>query len=112
MMCSVMPGEFQMHMAPYVAPTSEKSLFLTRLVCVLAGKGANSGVGFAIPIDGTKGLVEQILQYGKVVRPILGITIAPPQVSLVAALSCSSLLLHDLDRGLPGPESQKPAAYA
>ena len=54
---------------------------LTDCRAVCAGKGANSGVGFAIPIDGAKGLVEQILQYGKVVRPILGITIAPPQVS-------------------------------
>lgn len=27
-----------------------------------------------------QGLVEQILQYGRIVRPVLGITIAPPQV--------------------------------
>lgn len=27
-----------------------------------------------------RGLVEQILKYGRVVRPVLGITIAPPQV--------------------------------
>lgn len=44
------------------------------------GKGANTGVGFAIPIDTVTGLVEQILQYGKVIRPALGVTIAPPQV--------------------------------
>lgn len=44
------------------------------------GKGASSGVGFAIPIDTVKGLVDQILQYGRVMRPALGITIAPPQV--------------------------------
>lgn len=44
------------------------------------GKGASAGIGFAIPIDTVKGLVTQILQYGRVVRPVLGITIAPPQV--------------------------------
>jgi S1-C subfamily serine protease len=44
-----------------------------------AGKGSSSGIGFAIPIDTVKGLVDQILTYGKVVRPVLGITIAPPQ---------------------------------
>jgi len=38
--------------------------------------GASSGVGFAIPIDQARGLVEQILTYGKVVRPVLGA--APP----------------------------------
>ena len=27
-----------------------------------------------------RGLVDQILRYGRVVRPVLGITIAPPQV--------------------------------
>lgn len=45
-----------------------------------SGKGANSGVGFAIPIDQVKGLVEQILTYGRIIRPVLGISIAPPQV--------------------------------
>lgn len=43
-----------------------------------AGK-ANAGIGFAIPIDTAKGLVEQILQYGRVMRPSLGVVIAPPQ---------------------------------
>lgn len=44
-----------------------------------SGTGSNAGVGFAIPIDTVKGLVEQILTYGRVMRPVLGITIAPPQ---------------------------------
>jgi S1-C subfamily serine protease len=44
-----------------------------------AGKGASSGIGFAIPVDTARGLVEQILRYGKVMRPSLGIVIAPPQ---------------------------------
>ncbi|GMH38908.1 hypothetical protein BSKO_06806 [Bryopsis sp. KO-2023] len=46
------------------------------------GKGISSGVGFAIPIDTVKGLVEQILKYGRIIRPFLGVTIAPPQVLL------------------------------
>lgn len=37
-------------------------------------------MGFAIPIDSVRGLVDQILRYGRVVRPTIGITIAPPQV--------------------------------
>jgi S1-C subfamily serine protease len=48
--------------------------------CTLhAGKGASSGVGFAIPIDTVKGLVDQILTYGRVLRPSLGVVLAPPQ---------------------------------
>lgn len=49
-------------------------------LCCLAGKGASSGVGFAIPIDTVKGLVDQILTYGRVMRPSLGVVIAPQQV--------------------------------
>ena len=45
-----------------------------------SGRGSNSGVGFAIPFDQVKGLVEQILTYGRIIRPVLGISIAPPQV--------------------------------
>jgi hypothetical protein len=58
--------------------------------CAIAGRGASTGVGFAIPIDTVKGLVEQILTYGRVIRPVLGISIAPQQVSLreVALPSC------------------------
>lgn len=47
--------------------------------CMYAGKGSSSGVGFAIPVDTVKGLVDQILQYGRVMRPSLGVVIAPPQ---------------------------------
>jgi S1-C subfamily serine protease len=46
-----------------------------------SGKGSFSGVGFAIPIDSVRGLVDQILAHGRVRRPSLGITIAPEQVS-------------------------------
>jgi len=50
------------------------------LLSLLAtGKGSSSGVGFAIPIDTVKGLVSQILQYGRVMRPSLGVVFAPPQ---------------------------------
>ncbi|KAJ9532000.1 hypothetical protein QJQ45_003709 [Haematococcus lacustris] len=45
------------------------------------GRGVSSGVGFAIPIDAVRGMVDQILRLGRVVRPALGITIAPvPQM--------------------------------
>lgn len=56
-----------------------RTLSCAVLTCVCAGKGASSGVGFAIPVDTVKGLVEQILQYGRVMRPSLGVVIAPPQ---------------------------------
>jgi hypothetical protein len=61
-------------------------------LCLFAGvntaiyspSGANSGVGFAIPVDVVKSSVQQIIQYGKVVRPILGIQFAPDQSEQVS----------------------------
>lgn len=41
------------------------------------GVGISSGVGFAIPIDAVRGMVDQILTVGRIVRPALGISIAP-----------------------------------
>jgi S1-C subfamily serine protease len=48
---------------------------------IYSPSGANSGVGFAIPVDIVKSSVEQIIKFGKVVRPILGISFAPDQSS-------------------------------
>lgn len=48
---------------------------------IYSPSGANSGVGFAIPVDVVKSSVEQIIAFGKVVRPILGISFAPDQSS-------------------------------
>lgn len=36
-------------------------------------------MGFAIPVDELRRSVEQIIMFGKVVRPILGISFAPDQ---------------------------------
>jgi S1-C subfamily serine protease len=55
--------------------------------CVLIGintaiyspSGANSGVGFAVPVDIIRSSVTQIIKFGKIIRPILGISFAPDQ---------------------------------
>jgi hypothetical protein len=39
---------------------------------IYSPSGANSGVGFAIPVDVVKSSVEQIIEHGRVVRPVLG----------------------------------------
>lgn len=38
-----------------------------------AGASANAGLGFAIPVDTVKIVVPQLIQYGKVIRPGLGV---------------------------------------
>lgn len=42
------------------------------------GVGISSGVGFAIPITAVRGLVDQLLRFGRVIRPAMGISLAPP----------------------------------
>ncbi|KAI7844815.1 hypothetical protein COHA_001694 [Chlorella ohadii] len=67
------------------------------------GKGASSGIGFAIPIDTVRGLVEQILKYGRVVRPVLGITIAPPQA--LRQMGLEGVLVMDVPPGTPADKA-------
>lgn len=67
------------------------------------GRGASSGVGFAIPIDSVKGLVDQILRYGRVVRPTMGITIAPPQV--LRQIGEEGVLVLDVPPGTPAAKA-------
>ena len=64
-----------------------------------SGKGVSSGTGFAIPIDTARGLVDQILKYGNVVRPVLGVTVAPPQI--LRQLGEDGVLVLDVPAGTP-----------
>ncbi|GIL98428.1 hypothetical protein Vretimale_3809, partial [Volvox reticuliferus] len=68
-----------------------------------SGKGASSGVGFALPIDSVRGLVEQILTYGRVLRPVLGVTLAPPQV--LKQLGQPGVLILEVPRGSPAEKA-------
>lgn len=42
--------------------------------------GASAGIGFSIPVDTVRNVVNQIIRYGKVVRPSLGVNVAADQV--------------------------------
>ena len=53
-----------------------------------AGLAGNVGIGFAIPIDTVRRVVNQLIRYGKVVRPTIGINVSEDRVtrSIEAAL--------------------------
>jgi serine protease Do/serine protease DegQ len=42
---------------------------------ILSGSGGNIGIGFAIPVNMVKGVMDQLIKYGEVKRGILGVTI-------------------------------------
>jgi S1-C subfamily serine protease len=44
---------------------------------IASPSGAFAGVGFALPIDAVKGIVEQIVRFGEVTRPVMGLVLAP-----------------------------------
>uniref|UniRef100_A0A7I4DIM3 PDZ domain-containing protein n=1 Tax=Physcomitrium patens TaxID=3218 RepID=A0A7I4DIM3_PHYPA len=60
---------------------------------IYSPSGASSGVGFSIPVDTVSGIVEQIVKFGKVTRPVLGISFAPEQA--VEQLGVSGVLVLD-----------------
>lgn len=47
---------------------------------IYSASGTSAGVGFAIPSDMVSGIVDQLIVYGRVTRPVLGISFAPDPV--------------------------------
>ena len=42
---------------------------------ILSPSGGNVGIGFAIPVDTVRRVVNQLIRYGKTVRPTLGVNV-------------------------------------
>ena len=66
---------------------------------IYSTSGSSSGVGFALPSDMVAGIVEQIIKYGRVTRPIMGITFAPD--AAVEQLGLGGVLVLDARDGGP-----------
>ncbi|CAL8468546.1 g8086 [Coccomyxa elongata] len=62
---------------------------------IYSPSGANSGVGFAVPVDIINSSVTQIIKFGKVIRPILGISFAPDQSIEQLQLGVQGILVLD-----------------
>jgi len=48
---------------------------------IYSPSGANAGIGFAVPVDSVNENVPQLLKYGKITRPGLGINILSDQIA-------------------------------
>jgi S1-C subfamily serine protease len=46
---------------------------------IYSPSGANAGIGFAVPVDTVNAIVPQLLKYGKLIRPVLGVNIFSDQ---------------------------------
>lgn len=49
-------------------------------MAIYSPSGASAGIGFSIPVDTVRRVVNQIVRYGKVVRPTLGVNVAEDRV--------------------------------
>ena len=48
---------------------------------IYSPSGASAGIGFAIPVDTVNRIVPELIRYGKVIRPGIGIQIAEDQIA-------------------------------
>lgn len=46
---------------------------------IYSPSGASAGIGFAIPVNTVKAIVPQLIAHGRLVRPVLGIDVAPQE---------------------------------
>ncbi len=70
---------------------------------IYSGSGTSSGVGFALPSDMVAGIVDQIIAFGKVTRPVLGISFAPDGV--VSQLGLGGVLVLDVREAGPAAKA-------
>jgi S1-C subfamily serine protease len=67
---------------------------------ILSPSGAFAGIGFAIPVSEVNRIVTQLIRHGEIVRPSLGVSLAPDQ--LTERLGLDGVLVMRVDPGGPG----------
>src|SRR4029078_12975886 len=49
---------------------------------IYSPSGANADIGCALPLDAVSAIVPQLLKYGRVTRPVLGINVVSDQAAM------------------------------
>jgi S1-C subfamily serine protease len=60
---------------------------------ILSPSGAFAGIGFAIPVDEINRIVPELIQHGKVVRPRMGVRLAPDELAKQAGVDHGALIM-------------------
>jgi serine protease Do len=71
---------------------------------IASGNGFNQGYGFAVPINMAKRVMEDLLEYGHVRRPLLGIgigSIEPEDAQVYGLARIAGVLVEDFPRDSP-----------
>jgi len=64
---------------------------------IYSPSGASAGIGFAIPVDTVNRIVPELIRYGKVIRPGIGVQIAEDQIA--QRLGIQGALVVDVNKG-------------
>lgn len=64
---------------------------------IYSPSGASAGIGFAIPVDVVNWVVPDIIRYGQVNKPVLGIELVPPQS--LARYDIEGVMIMDIYEG-------------
>jgi S1-C subfamily serine protease len=79
------------------------------VLCAIAdpsGRGSNAGIAFAIPIDAVAGVVKQIIEHGRVLRPSLGVAVAPGAFAQrITGGDVEGVLLLQVPEGSPAADA-------
>jgi S1-C subfamily serine protease len=64
---------------------------------IYSPSGASAGIGFSIPVDVVSWVVPELIEYGEIKRPSLGVNLARPQI--VTRLGLKGALIIDVIKG-------------
>ena len=64
---------------------------------ILSQTGAYAGIGFAVPVDTVARVVQQLIEHGRVLRPTIGVQLAPDHLARRAGLE--GVLIMDVVAG-------------
>ena len=78
-------------------------LYIGVNTAIFSPSGASAGVGFAIPVNTVKKTVTQLIEHGRIVRPILGIETAPD--SWAKRYGIKGVVVVAVTRGLPAADA-------
>jgi len=76
---------------------------------IFSPSGASAGIGFAIPVNTVKDVVPQLISYGRVLRPMIGVELASDQ--WVRRYRIEGLPVVQVFPGLPAAEAGMTGAY-
>ncbi|MGH8397888.1 MAG: DegQ family serine endoprotease [Gammaproteobacteria bacterium] len=80
---------------------------INTMIVTSGSSRGNIGIGFAIPINMAKGVMDQLIQYGKVDRGVLGVSLQNLSPDLAQALKIPQNQGAIVNQVVPGSQAEK-----